>query len=162
MDPKFLNCLMAVMDIGCKVLGLLFFSLNVIDSNLRLVLGLGAALLRQVVKDVAELCPARLGDQDRVPEVALDLGHVDVPAQRVLLAGEDKVLVLDPEVAALGRGGGGGGGLLDFPVVELFDQLPQVVVELLHPVRRDENLKPRVAPGEGLGNLQEAPAGVFL
>ena len=105
------------------------------------------ALLHVVVEDVPEVVPAALRDQDGVAEVAFDLGHGDVskhilcrltdltvanalvigenkwtieahlPALRVLLAGEEEVLVLDAHVAVFR----GGGGLLDFAVIVLLD-----------------------------------------
>jgi len=52
--------------------------------------------------------------------------------------------------------------LLSVTVVILVDELPQVVLELGHPVGRDEDLEPRVAPGEGLRHLQEATPRVLL
>ena len=43
------------------------------------------ALLDVVVEDVPEVVPAALRDQDGVPEVALDLGHSDVPGKNLFM-----------------------------------------------------------------------------
>merc|ERR1719237_812851 len=115
------------------------------------------ALLDVVVEDVPEVVPAALRDQDGVPEVALDLGHSDVPALCVLLAGEEEVLVLDADVPVVG----GRCRFLDLPVVVLLDELLEVEVELLHAVCGDEDLEAGVAPGERLGHLQEPTPGVL-
>ena len=107
------------------------------------------ALLDVVVEDVPEVVPAALRDQDGVAEVAFDLGHGDVskhilcrltdltvanalvigenkwtieahlPALRVLLAGEEEVLVLDADVPVVG----GRCRFLDLTVVVLLDEL---------------------------------------
>lgn len=116
------------------------------------------ALLHVVVKDGAEVLPSGLRDEDGVAVVALDLGDRDVAALGVLLAGEEEVLVLDLDVAVLGDVG----GLLDLAVVVLLDELLEVVIEVVHALGGDEDLEPRIAAGEGLGNLQEATTGIFL
>lgn len=80
------------------------------------------------------------------------------PSLCVLLAGEEKVFVLDPDVPVVG----GGSGLVDLAVVVLVDELLQVEVELFHAVGRDEDLEPGIAAGERLRDLEEASPGVLL
>ncbi len=56
------------------------------------------ALLDVLLEDEPEVVPAALRDEDRVAEVALDLGDGDVAALGVLLAREVEVLVLNAHV----------------------------------------------------------------
>ena len=116
------------------------------------------ALLRVLVEHVAKVVPSTLGNENRVAEITLDLADGDVAALGIFLAGEEEVLVLDanvPRVRSLGSG-------VSLAVIVLLDQLFQVVVELLHAVRGDENLKARVAARKSLRYLEEPSSGVLL
>lgn len=116
------------------------------------------ALLDILIKDLSEIIPTRLRDQDRVAIVSFDLRDGDVPALSVLLASKVKVLVLDPHVTVVGLVG----SLLDLAIIVLFNELFQVLVELFHAVGRNKDLEPRVSSRKGLRDLQEATASIFL
>ena len=73
-----------------------------------------------------------------IPEVGFDLAYPHVDAAVVLADVEVKVLVLDPEVLALGQ------LPLEAPVIcpELLGEVSQRVPELNHALGRDGNLGP--------------------
>jgi len=116
------------------------------------------ALPGVLVKDVTEFVPPGFRDQNRILEIPLHLRDGDVTPLGVLLAREEEVLVLDLDVAGLRRLR----GLFDFAVVVLVDQFPQLNIELLHAVGRDEDLEPVVSSGECLRDLEEPSPSVLL
>merc|ERR1739844_590079 len=82
----------------------------------------------------------------------------DVSALRIFLAREEKVFVLDPHMPGLR----GIWGRIGFAVIILFDQLLQMIVELLHSIGGNEDLKARIAARESLRDFEEPSSSVFL
>lgn len=116
------------------------------------------ALLGILVKDIAKVIPATLGNKNRVAEVAFNLADCDVTTLGVLFARKEEVLVLDTYMARLR----GLSGSLSFAVVIFLNQLFQVIVEFFHAISRNENLESGVSARKRLRYLKEATPSVFL
>lgn len=116
------------------------------------------ALLGVLVEHFAEVVPSALRDEDGIAKVAFDLADGDVAALSVLFAREEKVFVLDTNVSRLR----GLRGSLCLAVVVLLNEFLEVVVELLHAIGWNEDLKARVAARKSLGDFQETAPCVFL
>lgn len=112
----------------------------------------------EVIESVLEIVPTSFRDQDRIPEIPLDLRDAHVPALCVLLACEEEILVLDLDVATCGTCA----RIFGLAVVVLLDQFPELTVELVHALGGDENLEAGVAAGERLGHLEKSAPRIFL
>ena len=95
------------------------------------------ALLHIIIEDVSEIFPSRLGDKDRVLKVPLNFTHGDVPSLGVLLAAEEKILVLNSYVLVFWYIR----GFFNFSVIVFLNEFLQVLVKVFHAIGGNENLE---------------------
>ena len=119
---------------------------------------LGLALFSVFFKNISKICPSRLGDQNRVPEISFDFGNGDVTTLSILFTSEKEVLIFNPEMSRLRCRC----CFFNLSVVILLNKFFQVMVEFLHSIGWDEDLEPGISSGESFRNFQKSTTCIFL